>query len=269
MTLKSRADEHNRILMGSVVFAWSLMLAHTNSASAQHNADMWVGQQEGRVNWHPSGLQPESVYHPLDRVDTFIQGWSDNDPGFDHAVTTVDGVLPLLPGVQIALEIVQVDPAFVVIDNGFQLLTEPGDRTVLGGSNLHEHITWFVDEEDPLFDEDQCVWEATFKLVDLSGNLDDSGAFTLLFANVDVRGGVFPPADIDATGDFDTDGSVDLTDFQAFAHCVAGPDVRPMPDDPAITQCEVDCHNAFDFDNDLDVDLMDFAELQVQFGGLE
>ncbi len=269
MTLKSHVDTRCRVFIGFSMAVLVMMLSRPEIASAQHDADMWIGQKEGRVAWHPVGLQPESVYHPLGPVDTFIQGWSDNDPGFDHVVTTVDGVTPLPPVVQVALEIVEVDPAFVVIDNSFQLLTEPGDRTVLGGSNLHEHITWFVDEEDPLFDETKCVWETTFNFVDLTGNLDDSGAFTLLFANVPVRGGVFPPADIPANGDFDTDGTVDLTDFQAFAHCYAGPDVRPMPDDPAITDCEVECHNAFDFDDDLDVDLLDFADLQVQFGGSE
>ena len=236
------------------------------SASAQHNADMWLGQSSGRIAWQSPGLLPGSVYHPLDPVDTFIHGWSDNDPGFDHVVASQNQVVPLPSASEVMLEVVDLTPSLFIIDNGFQVLAVPGDATLLGGSDLHVHLTWFIDEDDPDFDETRWVWEATLKFVDDSGTLDDSSTFTLLFTNVDVRSGGFPPVDVDATGDFDVDGDVDRFDHRAFVHCAAGPLERPMPSDPDITDCEVECHNAFDFDNDMNLDLEDFAELQVRFG---
>lgn len=227
---------------------------------------MWIGQASGNIAWQSPGLIPGSVYHPLQRVDTFLHGWSDNDPGFDHAGETMNGVSPLPPSAEIVLEVIALDPALYVVDNSSQVLFLPGDATFLGGDNLHIHLTWFIDEDDPAFDEDQCVWEGTFRLVDDSGALNDSAPFTLLFTNSTVRGRGFPPGNAEAAGDFEGDGNVDAWDHRAFESCLFGPAVRPMPDDPNITICEVDCHNAFDFDNDLDTDLRDFAELQVRFG---
>jgi hypothetical protein len=46
---------------------------------------------------------------------------------------------------------------------------------------------------------------------------------------------------------------------------MGGPQHRPSPDDPEITTCEVDCYNAFDFDDDMDIDLMDFAGFQTVY----
>jgi len=239
--------------------------AWASTVRAQHNTDLWVGQSGGQVAWSPGGLTPGSVYHPLDR--SFLHGWSDNDPGFDHASTTEGEVSPLPGGTEIWLEVVSLDAAFFVIDGAFELLALPGDSTFLGGADLHEHITWFIDEQDAGFDAEQCVWEATFRLTDEGGGLADSDPFTLLFTNVPVRGGGFPPAPVSASGDFDGDRDVDLDDLNAFLVCVNGPQVRPAPSDPDVSTCEVDCHNAFDFDDDMDVDLMDFAEWQMKYTG--
>ena len=50
------------------------------------------------------------------------------------------------------------------------------------------------------------------------------------------------------------DGDVDLTDYGCFAGCLTG------PGGGLLANCE-----AFDFDNDTDVDLGDFAEFQQAF----
>jgi hypothetical protein len=42
----------------------------------------------------------------------------------------------LSPGAAIWIEVIEIGPAFQVIDNGFQILRNPGDDTFLGGSNL-------------------------------------------------------------------------------------------------------------------------------------
>ena len=70
-----------------------------------------------------------------------------------------------------------------------------------------------------------------------------------------------------ATGDLDEDEDVDLDDLEGFAECMAGMNTTPDPYLLGVTTCEVECLNAFDFDNDRDVDLWDFAEFQVSFGG--
>lgn len=60
-------------------------------------------------------------------------------------------------------------------------------------------------------------------------------------------------------GDTDDDGDVDLSDYAAFADCLAGPGAEV---DPGCNAC-VDA----DFDDDGDTDLADFAEFVRQFTG--
>lgn len=242
--------------------AMKLVAVLASSAYGQHGSDIWLGNQANRVAISPSGLMPESTYSPLLPVDTFLQGWTNNNPGFDHVSGVQGGVAEFSGPVQIRLEVVDLDPALYVIDNSFNVLEFPGDRTLLGGADLHTHITWFIDETDPGFDAEQCVWEGRFRLVDTGTGLAPSLPFSLYFTNVPVRGGEFPPTPTAATGDFNHDHFVDLLDQEAFAVCMAGPESIPQPNDPEVTTCEVDCHNAFDFDDDLDVDLEDFADFQ-------
>ncbi len=231
---------------------------------AQHNRDVWVGDGGGVVSWSTSGLVPGTTYSPLLRVDTFLHGWSNNNPGFDHVVGAQGGVGSLSGPVQIRLEVVTLDPALFVIDNAFNVLDSPGDRTLLGGATLHTHLTWFVDETDPGFDPDQCVWEGRFRLIDTGSLLAPSQPFSLYFSNVPVRGGEFPPTDTPANGDFNADHHVTNLDGEAFLACLSGPEIIAQP--TAITTCEVDCYNAFDFDDDLDIDLLDLAEFQINYG---
>jgi len=58
-------------------------------------------------------------------------------------------------------------------------------------------------------------------------------------------------------GDSDSDGVVDLDDFADHGQCLTGPGAGQLP-----AGCEV-----FDFDNDCDVDLADFGNFAVLFGG--
>lgn len=68
---------------------------------------------------------------------------------------------------------------------------------------------------------------------------------------------------IDA-GDFNGDGSVDLDDFAGLIDCLAGPNTAPIP---AESTCADWCLEAFDFDDDLDVDLDDVGAFQAAFDG--
>ena len=54
-------------------------------------------------------------------------------------------------------------------------------------------------------------------------------------------------------GDWDTDGAIDLADHQGFVSCLGGPDLTGLP----AGCCRID------FNGDDDVDLLDFAELEV------
>lgn len=60
-----------------------------------------------------------------------------------------------------------------------------------------------------------------------------------------------------AGGDFDVDGDVDYYDLAALATCLGGPGAPPGPD------CGAACLAAFDFDDDLYVDLHDCARFQL------
>lgn len=237
------------------------------AARAQHVTDLWVGQSAGKLAWSPAGFPPGSAYNPLLRVDTFLHGWSNNDPGFDRAQFSSGNVGPLTGTLQVMLEVIALDPGLYVLGPSLSfVLDSAGDRGLLGGSTLHTHLTWFVDETDPGFDAEQCVWEGTFRFVDTRNVLGPSAPFTLLFTNVAVRGGEFPPTDTRASGDFDGDGGAGATDLAALIECLWGPEIRPNPADAAVTACEVDCYNVFDFDDDMDVDLGDVAGLQRAWG---
>ena len=65
---------------------------HAALAQGQHVTDMLVGQSGGIVALSPAGLIPGTVYNPLLRVDTFLHGWSNSNPGFDHALSSQGGV---------------------------------------------------------------------------------------------------------------------------------------------------------------------------------
>lgn len=64
--------------------------------------------------------------------------------------------------------------------------------------------------------------------------------------------------------DFDSNGRIDLADYQALRQCVGGANAMPHPN-PPITASE--CLNVFDADGDGDVDLGDVAYFQTWFQG--
>ena len=61
-------------------------------------------------------------------------------------------------------------------------------------------------------------------------------------------------------GDFDDDGDVDVDDFAVLVDSLGGPGVPPAPSQP---ECADACLAAFDFDEDLSLDVADFAHLQT------
>ncbi|MCB9850423.1 MAG: hypothetical protein H6817_06925 [Phycisphaerales bacterium] len=248
----------------TVCAACATLLLARGVALGQHQGDVWIGvNTSGQLAASSNGFLPDANYAMLLPVNGIIKGWSNDDPGFDHVLAGTD-LQPLASGAQIWLEVVAVDPAFQAIDDGFQFLNEPGEDTLLGGSTVHEHITWHINNQDPAFDPEQCVWHATFVLRDDgSTGYATSEPFTLNFTSADVRANGVP-----ADGDFDNDGGIDADDLAALAACMdgGGPEHVPDPYEPGVTTCEVECLNAFDFDDDRDVDLSDFAAFQRLLG---
>ncbi|HNQ23699.1 MAG TPA: hypothetical protein PKK06_11450 [Phycisphaerae bacterium] len=69
-----------------------------------------------------------------------------------------------------------------------------------------------------------------------------------------------PPFDgLPVTGDYNMDGPIDLDDAADFVACLSGPNASPGP--------SLVCRTAFDFDDDNDIDLEDFATFQEAFTG--
>lgn len=252
----------------------AILLGSTTLAFAQHTGDVWIGRTaDGTLTLSPFGLMPERTYQNLlPAGGPLLFGWSNNDPGFDAVVSPVPGydIWPLQPGANIWLRWIQGDPAFRMIDGNFQIISQPGQETRLGGPNLHVHNTFHINSLDPAFNPQQCVWRITFRLLDKgSTGYAPTRDLTFNFTNVPWGPGLPPPAGpILPTGDFTGDGVVRAADFHALCVCLGHPDAFPAPHDPAVTSCEVYCANAFDFDIDLDVDLHDVAEFQVLYSGL-
>jgi len=65
--------------------------------------------------------------------------------------------------------------------------------------------------------------------------------------------------------DFDGDDDVDLQDYAVFNHCLSGPDAVPTTFWEGITV--QNCLDAFDSNEDADVDLADFVSVQDTFAG--
>ena len=68
--------------------------------------------------------------------------------------------------------------------------------------------------------------------------------------------------DVIAGGDFSGDGVVSIADYEFFADCMSSPGAAPTP---AKAECVDACTAAFDYDDDSDVDLVDFASFQSDF----
>ncbi len=69
---------------------------------------------------------------------------------------------------------------------------------------------------------------------------------------------------LDYAGDIDFTGTTSLPDHSAFQECFSGPREKPTPTG-GRNVC--DCRAAFDFDGDGDIDLRDWAAIQILFQG--
>lgn len=188
----------------AMVFGITLSIGN---AGAQHVGDVWVGRTAaGQLD--VGGFADAGVGKYLAPSSGLFPGWSDNDPGFDRLITDDpdNDLFMLAAGAQIRLEVVAFDPAFRAVDTSFNLLDMPGEQTLLGTSSLHTHLTWNINVNDPQFDPDEYLWEATFRLLDTGATgYAPSNDVTLKFTNVDVL-----------PGDVNGDDMVDMLDISGF-----------------------------------------------------
>jgi len=226
---------------------------------AQHQGDVWIGRSSDatgrqlKVAVAIGGcvpFDPRGNLGGLTPTSGCFEGWSGDSPGFDAIRTEspANDSYVLAPGADIWLDIVSIDPAFVVVvPPNYDILDSPGQSARLGNYQLHKHLIWLIDSTSPAFDPTQCTWRVTFRLRDAgSTGYATSVPFTIRFATSNVS-----PAD------FDCDGDVDLADFGRFQSCFNGPN-RALR--------SADCGNT-DLDMDTDVDLADFLVFQTCFNG--
>ena len=91
---------------------------------------------------------------------------------------------------------------------------------------------------------------------ELAGTLGQPDAGILSGGDFELSGGFWFPLAVD---DCNSDGWVNLVDYDDFEACLCGPNGSlPLP------EC-----NCFDFDSDSDVDLSDVARFQTEFTGGE
>ena len=87
-----------------------------------------------------------------------------------------------------------------------------------------------------------------YESLTLAGNVDDLSNLILIEP---------------VPGDFSGDCVTSLVDYAPFFDCMGGPDLPPIPSAPTTPQ---QCLDAFDFDNDNDIDARDFGRFSEVFG---
>jgi hypothetical protein len=98
------------------------------------------------------------------------------------------------------------------------------------------------------------VMRSTGGEFELSGTIGQPDAGTMSGGGFDLTGGFWFPLSLD---DCNSDGWVDLIDYDDFDGCLSGPNGGlPLP------EC-----NCFDLDGDNDVDLSDVRQFQHAFNG--
>lgn len=205
----------------------SLFFAVTN-AQAQHAGDVIVGvSAAGQLKI--GGFIPDEHVVVLPPVSGLLQGWANNNPGFDHLVNAEpdNDNYPLQPGAQIRLQALAIDPALRAISPSFVIIDAPGESMSLGTNTLHTHPTWHINSQDANFDAMKTLWRGTFKLIDQGSTAYiESAPFTFYFSNV-----------VCLTADVNDDGVVNGEDIQTFLDVLFNP-----PDATDVERCAADAN---------------------------
>ncbi|GMU24099.1 MAG: hypothetical protein AMXMBFR13_41760 [Phycisphaerae bacterium] len=157
-------------------------------AQHAHEGDLIVGVQGGQlaVEFH---FDEAIELHPVAPNIFGIEGFSADEPGFDHADGTDPDLGALSAGAEIWLVgLTPFDAALKVRQPAipFDLAIDAaGGDLLLGDHELHTHAFWHLDSTIGSFDPLQASWQGTFKLVDRgTTGYAESQPFTLSFVIV-------------------------------------------------------------------------------------
>lgn len=223
----------------------ALLLAMAAACAAvagpgQHDGDIIVGQNAAGQLVIGGFAVDYQVIELAFQDGQLGPGWFASDPGFDaFRSDPLPDFLPMTPGASIYLRAVTLDPAVAVVrfvaGQGFVFVDDDGDRLPLGGSDLHTHPIWMVDQDDPDYVA-QRVYYGTFVLEDDNGLHATSEPFTLHFSYE-------PPC----PGDIDADRETGFSDLvvllAGYGTCESDPDwawyanIDPTPDPDSGEQC--------------------------------
>jgi len=203
----------------------TLLLAVSLALAQPHSGDLWLAVSAGgQLKFSPRGFVPDGTADAVVVLEEthgpLLFGWTDNNPGFDDIEQSdpENDCYPLAPGAQVWLEIVQVDPAFVVWDVQLRPYFTPGDRVYLGSSpgQVHTHLIWHINSQYPNFQQLYGLkvrWRAQFRLVDTGGTAYmPSNDFPMIFATVSCT-----------PGDINDDGQVGFGDINPFINVMSAP----------------------------------------------
>jgi hypothetical protein len=218
LLLGSVLGSRRRTKVSSRKAVWTIValgiLSGARPALAQEFGDLWIGRTAaGQLKI--GGFSVADNVVTLPPVGGLFNGWSDNDPGFDRIVSDDPGadLFSMETGAQISLVAVEMDEAFRAIDPSFNIMDEVGEQLFLGNESLHIHLTWHINSDDPSFDPDQYLWNATFRLIDDGAtNYADSEPFTMHFVNIDC-----------ILADVHVDGNLDILDVSDFVDLLLDP----------------------------------------------
>ncbi len=175
--------------------------------------------------------------------------------------------------------------------SGFHAVLWEGDRvadlgTLSGGANSRAYAingagdtvgtswTTLVHPGDPhatlwrfaaAFDLNDAVGEIGECVLTEARDTNDAGQIVCMGANAAAGAthAFLLTPHLGLPGDIDGDGDVDVHDYELHLECTGGPGTLPSPDSTTALECLV----VFDFDQDGDVDMGDFARFQREFEG--
>ncbi|MGB0716916.1 MAG: hypothetical protein ACPGXK_13620 [Phycisphaerae bacterium] len=173
-----------------VVAVACLVVSNANEAVAQCgvHSDILIGRSGAGQLVIQSGEVSVGDPVSLCPVDGILDGFSSGNPGFDAEEVVDDPAndfFKLADGAIVSIEAVSIGSGFKAWGPGLgTLIDEPGESILLGDDNLHEHLTWHADSNDPSFDPTASIWTATFRVVDAgSTGYTASEPFEMQFFN--------------------------------------------------------------------------------------